>query len=301
MKQRTLLFLLVLLSTLTASAYDAEIDGIYYNLNASTMEAEVVPPGSTRYTGSVKIPESITYEDVTYSVTSIGDRAFRNCSDLTSVIIPNSVTEIRSGTFQGCTSLTSITIPDGVMSIGNSSFYGCFSLELVIIGNNVTSIGKHAFDNCQSLKSVTIGKSVTSIGESAFALCFSLTSMTIGNSVTSIGERAFQMCEGLKDVYCYAESIPTTDEHTFDGAALPSATLHVPASSLETYKATSPWSGFSTIIALTDEEMPVKGINSKDVVIEKVYNLSGRQLRQGRKGVNILRYGNGKARKVLVK
>ena len=278
MKQRILLFLLVLLSTLTASAYDAEIDGIYYNLNASTMEAEVVSPGSTRYTGSVKIPESITYEDVTYSVTSIGDRAFRNCSDLTSVIIPNSVTEIRSGTFQGCTSLTSITIPDGVMSIGNSSFYGCFSLELVIIGNNVTSIGKHAFDNCQSLKSVTIG-----------------------NSVTSIGERAFQMCEGLKDVYCYAESIPTTDEHTFDGAALPSATLHVPASSLETYKATSPWSGFSTIIALTDEEMPVKGINSKDVVIEKVYNLSGRQLRQGRKGVNILRYGNGKARKVLVK
>ena len=76
--------------------------------------------------------------------------------------------------------------------------------------------------------------------------------MTIPNSVTSIAWWAFFGCSGLTDVYCYAESVPTTDANAFSDSPISSATLHVPAASVETYKVTSPWSGFGTIVAISD-------------------------------------------------
>ena len=169
MKKISSLFLLALLP-LMASAYDAEIDGIYYNLNASTKQATVTY-GSSKYTGSVTIPESFTYNGVTYSVTSIGSSAFYRCSGLTSVTIGNSVTSIGSDAFYLCDGLTSVTIPNSVTSIGSDAFSDCSSLTSVIIPNSVTSIGGHAFKSCTSLTSVTIPNSVTAIGSSAFYGC----------------------------------------------------------------------------------------------------------------------------------
>ena len=99
------------------------------------------------------------------SVTSIGDGAFRDCYDLTSLTIPNSVTSIGDWAFSGCGYLTSVTIPNSVTSIGENAFYGCSSLTSVTIPNSVTNIGYGAFKDCSSLTSVTIPSSVTSIGE----------------------------------------------------------------------------------------------------------------------------------------
>ena len=83
--------------------------------------------------------------------------------------------------------------------------------------------------------------------------CSGLTSVTIPNSVTSIGDVAFYRCSSLTDVYCYAESVPRTYNDVFSYSPLSSATLHVPAASLEAYKTTSPWSKFGTIVALTND------------------------------------------------
>ncbi len=102
--------------------------------------------------------------------------------------------------FRGCSSLTSITIPDSVTSIGYEAFYDCSSLTSVTIGNSVTFIGGSAFQGCIGLTSITIPDSVTFIGGSAFEGCRSLTSVTIGNSVTSIGYEAFYDCRSLKTV-----------------------------------------------------------------------------------------------------
>ena len=138
-------------------------------------------------------------------VTSIGYKAFDDCTSLTSVTIPDSVTRIGERAFYDCTSLTSVTIPDSVTSIGEFAFSGCTSLTSVTIPDSVTSIGNGAFKGCTSLTSVTIPGSVTRIGVGAFASCTSLTSVTIPDSVTRIGKQAFDYCTSLTDVY-YAGS-----------------------------------------------------------------------------------------------
>ena len=180
-----------------------------------------------------------------------------------------------------------LVIPNSVTSIGDYAFIVCSGLTSVTIGNSVTSIGDYAFYYCSGLTSVTIGNSVTSIGDYAFNSCKGLTSVTIPNSVTSIGEWAFYDCLELLDVYCYAEKVPYT-YWSFYGSYLENATLHVPAASLESYKATYPWSRFSKIVALGEEETGIdelKGENGK--VKTAVYDLSGRRVQKAQKGIFI--------------
>ena len=146
----------MILLPLVASAHDIEVknaDGvtIYYNYINDGKELEVAFRGSRyndyyyEYQGNVAIPEEVTYMNRTRKVTSIGSEAFRNCSGLTSVTIPNSVTSIEDYAFYGCSGLTSVTIPNSVTSIGGSAFEDCSGLTSVTIPNSVTSIGEGAF------------------------------------------------------------------------------------------------------------------------------------------------------------
>ena len=161
-------------------------------------------------------------------VTTIGYEAFRYCSSLTSVTIPNSVTLIEKGAFVGCSSLTSLygkfasadnrcwvvngvlehfipaglttyTIPDGVTEIGYVAFSGCSSLTSVTIPDSVTSIGDYAFHKCSNLTSVTIPDGVTTIGVCAFRDCQSIASVTIPDNVTTIGDGVFLSCYNLTE------------------------------------------------------------------------------------------------------
>lgn len=197
---------------INVSAHDIEMknaDGktIYYNWmytgTGSVLEVSYRDKnyGGNCYTGDIDIPESITYNGKDYKVTAIGENAFRDCSSLTSVVIPNSVTTIDGSAFNGCSNLISVNIPDGVTSIGTYTFYGCCGLTSVIIPNSVTEIRLKAFYGCTSLTSITIPNSVTTIGEEAFKNCSGLTSVIIPNRVTSIGNYAFSGCRGLSSIY----------------------------------------------------------------------------------------------------
>lgn len=199
MKKYFIIFLMFV-PMLAGAQVEVEIDGIRYFVvkKGKTAEVRSIWDG---YSGNVTIPESVEYEGVACFVTSIGDRAFRNCSSLTSVTIPNFVTRIGDEAFDGCSGLSSVTIPNSVTSIGNEAFYGCSGLTTAKIGNSVTNIGEWAFSNCSRLTSITIPNSVTSIGKSAFHSCNALTSVTIPNSVTSIGDNAFLGCTALTSVH----------------------------------------------------------------------------------------------------
>ena len=198
MKKLTTLFLLALLS-LTASSQTL-IDGVYYKFSSATSYSSAyayVTSGDTKYTGDIVIPEVVTYNNVVYSVRRIADDAFKDCSDLTSVKIPNSVFNIGGKSFQGCSGLTSVTIPNSVTGIGPSAFMGCSGLTSITIPNSMTGISERTFYDCSGLTSVTIPSSVTSIGSSAFENCTSLTSFTVPNNMVYFGARVFSGCIGL--------------------------------------------------------------------------------------------------------
>ena len=219
---RKLLLLLTTLLPIVASAYDTEIDGIYYDFYE---DEATVASGDTKYNGDVVIPASVTYEGKTYSVTSIGELAFSRCYSLTSITISNTVTSIGVAAFRECYGLTSVTIPNSVTSIGEHAFQSCSGLTSVTIGNSVTSIGNYAFSGCTGLNTVTIPNSVTSIGEWAFDGCTGLTSVTIPNSVTSIEGGTFYGCKGLTSV-TIPNSVTSIGDNAFFGcSSLTSVTI----------------------------------------------------------------------------
>ena len=190
-----------LLLSVSAYAYSFEVDGIYYEQTSDTNKTVSVTRGNDRYSGEVIIPETVTYSETTYSVTSIGDEAFYRCTGLTSITIPNSVTTIGEYAFYDCTGLKSITIPNSVTTIGEYAFYDCTGLKSITIPNSVTTIGDYAFYRCTGLTSITIPNSVTTIGDNTFNGCSNLISVSIGTGVINIGSMAFYNCNLKKAIW----------------------------------------------------------------------------------------------------
>lgn len=166
MKRYLFLTLAVLLCTLSASAYDFMVDGIAYCKNDDGKSVRVA--SGVDYKGDIVIPENMTYDGVTYSVTSIGENAFSGCTGLASVTIPNTVSFIGGDAFSRCWGLTSVTIPNSVTKIGDRAFFYCTGLTSITIPNSVSEIGFAAFCGCAGLASVSIPNTVSFIGDVAF-------------------------------------------------------------------------------------------------------------------------------------
>ena len=187
------------------------------------------------FNGKAKIAANIVFNGSSYEVLGIKENAFRDCADLTMVVIPNSVTEI-----------------------GYAAFDGCVGLKSAVISNKVSSIGIDAFRGCRGLTSLKIPDGVTTISHSSFAGCSGLTSLTIPSSVRVIGNYAFSGCIGLKDVYCHIVDLSNlyiggalfVGGYIFEHADVSKATLHVPASAIADYKRNDHWKEFGSIVAL---------------------------------------------------
>ena len=276
---------LALMASVSIQAHDFSVDGIYYNILDGN-NVEVTFKGShvnqyvNEYINSINIPNEVTINNTTYtvtrvgdgafyacrtlnsvtipnSVTYIGDTAFYSCDDLTTVDIGNAVTRIGDGAFFRCSFLSSITIPNSVTRIGNRAFKYCYSMTSVNIGSSVTEIGEEAFDGCTILNSVTIPNSVINIGAMAFQGCTYMTSVVIGNNVVNIGNEAFRWCYSLTSVKCHNTTPPILGENIFEWGSLEMGpyqldTLYVPAESLNLYKEAEQWNLFNSILPIKE-------------------------------------------------
>ncbi len=172
----------------------AATNGIY-TYSVSNGEATITDCDSNA-SGEIVIPATLDG----YPVTSIGDRAFQNCTSIITVTIPDDVTSIGNWAFNNCNKLTSINIPDGVTIIDFQAFMMCSSLTDINIPDGLTTIDAFAFSDCRSLKSIKIPDSVTSIGRGAFSGCNNLASITISDGLTSMGDSVFSYCSSLTSI-----------------------------------------------------------------------------------------------------
>ncbi len=182
-------------------------------------------------------------------ISSIKNNAFSGCS-MKTVQLHDGVLNIDSNAFSNCSALSTISFSMNLTNIGKFAFFGCGNLTSVSIPNGVTSIGEYAFSGCTGLLSISIPNSVTSIDAQTFEGCGGLTSITIGSGIQRISRRAFGSCKNVADVYCYATEVPLTNGTAFEDSNIEQSTLHVPESSIDSYKALFPWSGFKSVTSI---------------------------------------------------
>lgn len=161
MMKRRFLFLLLMLATMSAtmSAYDFEVDGIYYKINKDSVSVSVTSKNSSNsgaYIGHVSVPAEVIYNDMVYPVTMIGGSAFNKCSAMTGIDLPNTIKEIGQLSFMGCSALSHINIPDSVTFIGSQAFQNCRSLTELYIPASVQNIEYEAFSDCYGLTSIVV-------------------------------------------------------------------------------------------------------------------------------------------------
>lgn len=283
--------LLSIVGTMKMYAQNFTFGNLNYSINTDGTTVTVTGHvDGTSATGSLIIPESVTYEDMEYAVTSIGSGAFDRCSGFTgSLTIPNSVTLIGYYAFSFCDGFTgSLTIPYSVTSIETGAFEGCSRWEQIevapenpfydsrndcnaiihtntnellsgcmntTIPNTVTTIGEYAFNRCSGLTTLTIPNSVTEIKSGAFLNCSSLTTLNIPNSVTEIGDWAFKNCSNLTSAFVLAETPPSLGYDVFGNVNM-GIPVYVLCGSEDVYASTS-WGGFRNFYEMCAGEIAV--------------------------------------------
>ncbi|MDD4636678.1 MAG: leucine-rich repeat domain-containing protein [Bacteroidales bacterium] len=227
------------------------IDKLKYTINADGTSVSVAR--QNRFvSGFVTIPSVITYQEKTYTVSSIAISAFDGCQNLTSVTIPSTVLTIGEWAFAGCTSLLQImlqkdhpaftvmngalfdkevktliafpagrdgktyTLPDTVTTVGVAAFDSCDNVSSVIIPEGVTTIQNHAFGGCYRLCSVIFPSTLASIGKYAFYRCSSLRSVVIPSGVSLVDNFSFRECDNLSSV-TIPETVTEIGNNAFDG------------------------------------------------------------------------------------
>ena len=186
-------------------------------------------------TTSVSIPSTVKTKGYTFTVTAVGNKAFKGNKYMKKVTISKKVKTIGSEAFYKCTALTSVKLSSGTASVGAKAFYGCKKLKTLSLPGTLTAIGDYAFYSCSSLKTLSLPKGLKTIGKSSFAKCTGLTKVTIPSTVTTVKTRAFYGCSKLKSVKISSSKIKTAGSQCF-GKISSKAVVKAPAKKAAAYK-----------------------------------------------------------------
>ncbi len=304
-----------------------------------TIPESIEKIGNNAFSGCNELRE-VVFSGVP-KIKELEEATFFGCISLQSFEIPEGVISIGKECFSGCENLKSVYIPESVENIDYDAFYAYFGvrdfyinsieswcnysfsliydynlylngklLRELTIPSHMSKIKDFMFGNCMSLRTVILNEGVVSLGRDNFSYCENLSSVVLPQSIISLDVGTFCWCKLLRDFYCYAENVPETIESTIYGIAfrdtpLEKATLHVPASSVEAYKQTVPWSGFGNIVVLKDSDPKptnvsrlIAGDNNNPLVF---FTVDGRRSSKPQRGLNLVRMSNGTTKKVIVK
>ena len=159
---------------------------------------------------------NVTSVSIPNTVTGIGDRAFESCSGLTAITIPGSVTHIGCEAFSGCGNLSTVTLSEGLTRIEDEAFFHC-GLTSLVIPDSVREIGGFAFCGCSGLTAVTLPDSIITIGEQAFYDCSALREIKLPKLLTRIECGLFLHCNSLKTVTIQDNSVTEIEKSAFEG------------------------------------------------------------------------------------
>ncbi len=293
----TIVCALLSLSGMSQESEDQKIDGVWYVMNVTYKQGKPQYAASvesdpnldeddnplTKYSGEVVIPDSVEYDGHKWAVTVINGYAFNECTELTSVRLPNGMTQIGNGAFLGCTKLAGITLPTQLTKIGDYAFNES-GLTAIVIPDSCKSIGSSAFADCVSLKNVTLRKKIAYIADGAFTGC-PLTSLDIWCDCTN----GAPYMVGAFDESLY-ETLPVrVKKGTLDNYYYKDA---------DTGEYESDWHNFKNLTEADPTPTSIANLSTTSSNACAWYSLDGRRLSQPQKGVNILK-ANGKTFKVV--
>lgn len=264
--KKYLICIVTILLPMVAKSQSVKIGNLYYSLNGD--KTATVISGTNSYEGEFEIPESITYNDISYTVTSIGRKAFYGCSKVTSITLPPTIISLGNWCFSG-TRITSIIIPEQLTYISEGAFSNCGKLETAIM-TKVKYINHMSFFGCSSLKSLNL-PSIESIAWEGLQYCTSLKSVSFGENLQSVADNAFNNCNAISDIYCHSVSAPWASNTAFSN--INNITLHVPSEGVDNYRTNLPWSEFGEIVSMSGDdntqkcEKPIIGFSNGKLVL----------------------------------
>lgn len=256
--QKFWMFMAMLCASFSASAYDFEVDGLYYDIvNIASLTVKVVGCNE-EINGELTIPSTVNFSNreltvievadesfkgnvqitslrIGDNVNTIGERAFAGCNNIIQVFLGASVADIKDASFNGCSSIQSISLNNRLESIGDNSFYGCSSLNSIDIPNSVKKIGNGSFENCDALTKINIkdlgcwcmiDRSYGAF-ESHSNLYLNdtpLTVLNIPNTVSEIKPYTFSNFSNIKDVH-FPTTIKKIGKYAFSGCGINSLSL----------------------------------------------------------------------------
>ena len=297
--KKNLFTIVVCFLPMISNAFNAIVDGMYYDLNSEKREATVISGiDYTTYMGRVVIPSSIEYEGVKYEVTAIGFNAFGSSVGLSEITIPESVISIGASAFGNARGLSKIIYLGSLeswckISFGDDRSNGLFWSAFHASSDNY--IFNCAGEEINGI--LSIPETVKSIN--SYSFCYLNVKQINLYNVENIGRAAFSGCKYLTDVYCYSKIVPKYDNYIFTDNMILTATLHVPAESIEIYKSDNIWGRFGSIVPIDDTGISI--IKDNDEKIMNIYSTNGKLLNSVQKGVNIIRIKDGKTKKVMMK
>lgn len=220
--KQLLITVAVLLCSVTANAYDFEIDGIRYDITSFSELTVKASSLSETIVGELTIPSEVEFSGKVLKVLEIGDDFASSNLQISSLSVDDGIISIGARAFKNCANLATVDIAQSVTYLGEECFYGCSALES-FCNNGIITIGAKSFAECGNLKVISI-ESLDSLQQGIFFNCSQLMDCNLPN-IKSIGKEAFKNCLSLKEYYIPA-SVTTIGESAFEN--LPITSINIP-------------------------------------------------------------------------